>query len=368
MLFVGSTEENPDIEYFSGFRAADPVVLVLRGKQGVLIVPELERGRAQNEAKNVEVATPQTLGLSPKERGSLSAWAEAGLKRLNAQAATVQPKLYVAIADKLRQRGFCLSVAKQPAFAGRAVKSLDEVRKITQAQQAAVIAMRAAMDIISRAEIDSTGTLRIRNKKLTSESIKTHLQKILLDHNCICRDIIVAGGSQSANPHETGSGNLLAGEPIVMDIFPRHLESGYWGDLTRTVVRGRATPFVRKMYQAVKAAHHACLEKLKPGVSGSTVHAAAVKEFAKKGFGPSKDDDGMSGFIHSTGHGVGLEIHELPSLSPSPRAGKLKVGNVVTVEPGLYYPDIGGIRIEDTVLITPDGWRYLVPCEKRFEL
>jgi Xaa-Pro aminopeptidase len=201
---------------------------------------------------------------------------------------------------------------------------------------------------------------------ITAEAVKKLIHGILLDHDCTGKDTIVACGRQAVDPHEQGHGPLRAGKAIVIDIFPQHIRSGYWGDLTRTVVRGAAGHELRGMYSAVRAAQLAALERIKSGVKGSTVHRAAAAELTRRGFRTENLDGQPAGFIHSTGHGVGLAIHEGPSLSAS--GGRLRAGHVVTVEPGLYYPAVGGVRIEDTVEVTRDGWRYLVPCEKRFEI
>jgi Xaa-Pro aminopeptidase len=196
--------------------------------------------------------------------------------------------------------------------------------------------------------------------------VQKTITRVLMDHHCLSRDTIVAGGTQAADPHEKGHGPLRAHEAIVIDIFPKHQDHGYWGDLTRTVVRGRATAGLRRMYHAVRMAQSAALNAVKPGVRCATVHRRAAAELEMRGFKTTTVDGRRVGFIHGTGHGVGLEIHERPSLGLG--KDRLKSGHVITIEPGLYYPEHGGIRIEDTIVVTHKGWRYLVPCERRFEV
>jgi Xaa-Pro aminopeptidase len=226
--------------------------------------------------------------------------------------------------------------------------------------------MRAATALIASADIDEGGYLRVRGRRLTAEDVQRLITVRLVEHHCFVRDVIVAGGTQGADPHERGHGPLRAHEAIVIEIFPQHLGHGYWGDLTRTVLRGEAPVRLRRMYTAVRAAQVAALNRIRAGVSCASVHRAACAEFEKRGLKTEVKDGRATGFIHGTGHGVGLAIHEAPSLGLGP--GRLKAGNVVTVEPGYYDPGLGGIRIEDTVQVTRTGWRYLVPCEKRFEL
>jgi Xaa-Pro aminopeptidase len=379
LLLVGKASDCPDLEYATGFRAVDPVVFVQSGESQYLVVPELEVGRARRESDSsafrehhstvnwrVEVLSPKMLGITEQKRGRLSEWALRLLKRLETVAVNVPPWFPHGVAERLERRGVRVSVSKEDLFPDRGVKTLYEIANITQSQQAAVIAMRTAIALIADSEIDQNDYLRNGSKFVTSEDVRRVIEEVLVEHDCFCGETIVAGGTQSADPHERGSGPLRAHEPIVMDIFPRHLEHGYWGDLTRTVIKGRPSATLRKMYAAVKAAQSAALTCLKPYVRCATVHRRATQEVKRRGFRTGTESGRPFGFIHGTGHGVGLAIHEAPSLGLAD--GRLKAGNVVTVEPGLYYPDVGGIRIEDTVVVTPEGWRYLVPCEKNFEL
>lgn len=366
ILLVGSTNDCPELEYASGFRAADPVIFLQKGRDKFLVVPKLEIGRAARAAWHVRVFTPQQLGIGESKRKHFSEWAARLLRHLNIKTVTVPPFFPYGVAKHLERIGVRITVAKTELFPERAVKSTDELSKIRESQQAAVIAMRTAVEMIASSEIDRKGYLRVKGKLLTSEKVRDTILKVLLKNNTFCRETIVAGGLQAADPHETGKGPLHGHEAIVIDIFPQHLVHGYWGDLTRTVVKGNPPRELKKMYSAVKAAQAVALERIKPRTKCTTVHQSAVEEFKRRGFNTTVVDEKGAGFIHSTGHGVGLAIHEVPSLAAV--KGQLRTGNVVTVEPGLYYPDIGGVRIEDTVVVTSTGWRYLVPCEKKFEI
>lgn len=368
ILIVGSSDTSPDLEYATGFRAVDPVVALCDGRRRALVVPEMELGRARasGAALGVEVFSPSTLKLGPKQKRRLSAWAYALLRRWNVRRVTVPGFFPYGVARILERKGVQLMPATGDLFPGRAIKSAAEVRSITRAQQAAVIAMRAAIDLIARSTIDRHGHLAAGGRRLTSEAVRERILHVLLDHGCTAREVIVAGGRQAADPHCPGTGPLRAHETIVIDIFPQHTESGYWGDLTRTVVKGRATPTQRKMYHAVRLAQQRALQAIRPGISLRKPHRVAVDTFRRLGMETTWDGPQPRGFIHGTGHGVGLAVHEAPSLGAA--AGRLRAGHIVTVEPGWYDGATGGVRIEDTVLVTPHGWRYLVPCEKRFEV
>ena len=187
-----------------------------------------------------------------------------------------------------------------------------------------------------------------------------------MERDCVAQHTIVAPGVQAVDPHNEGSGPLRANEPIVIDVFPQHASSRYFADLTRTVVKGRASDKVRRMFEAVKAGQEIACRMIKDGVDGSTVHKAILESFDTQGFKTGEQDGRMQGFFHGTGHGVGLEIHEPPRISPRPDT--LKAGMVVTVEPGLYYLDAGGMRIEDMVVVTPDGCRILTQAPKVLEV
>jgi Xaa-Pro aminopeptidase len=354
------------MRYASGFRSVDPVVYLESGERRLLAVPGMEVGRAQREAAGAEVYSPEMLGLRGMSRRKLSEWALRLMRKAGVKKVLVSGSLPYGVGRRIEKAGHRVKISPGPLYPERERKRPEEVRCIRQAQEAAVIAMRAATAAIARSQVRNDGTLVLSGKTLTAEGIKRLIAGVLLEHDCIGQDIIVAGGVHAADPHDTGRGPLRAGESIVLDIFPQHQRHGYWGDLTRTVVRGEAPDRLRRMYNAVRAAQQAALSVIRPGVRTARVHRAAVAVFERRGFKTGSDQGRGYGFIHGTGHGVGLAIHEAPSLGTG--EGRLKEGHVVTVEPGLYYPGFGGVRIEDTIVVTRDGWRYLVPCEKRLEL
>lgn len=370
ILLVGTAETCPNLRYVSGFRAVDPVTFLAKDAQHqYLLVPQLEHGRAEKEStskRHVRVLTPDDLSMTKAARKRLNGWVLALLKTTGVKSVTVPASFPLGVARRLERAGVRVAVIKGDLFPERAIKTSAEVRQIRESQQAAVIAMRSAMAMMRSATIEKSGQLRYNGKTLTSEMVKGIIARVLLEHDCIGKDTIVAGGVQAADPHDTGMGPLKAHEAIVIDIFPQHIEHGYWGDITRTFVRGAAPAKLKRMYRAVRAAQAAALNKVKSGVKCVTVHRAAVKEMVARGFRTEVVNGRCVGFIHSTGHGVGLAIHEEPAVGMGET--RLKNGNVITIEPGLYYPDIGGIRVEDTVVVAPGGWRYLVPCEKPLEL
>lgn len=366
-MIVAGSGDAADMQYASGFTPVDPVVFLDAGRAGKhLVVPLLELGRARLEAAKATVWSPVELNIPPEERRSTAAWAVAIAQRARVHAVTVAPAFSLAVARALERAGIRVDIASCGLYPERATKSAREIACITEAQRGAVAAMRAALRAIRTAQVSRAGELVLDGKTLTSERLKALIVRTLLDRQCSAREMIVACGRHAADPHHRGEGPLRAGETIVLDIFPQHHPTGYWGDLTRTVVKGRASPTARRMFRAVRDAQRWARAALRPGVRADRIHSEIQRRFEAAGFKTENRDGVPVGFFHGTGHGIGLEIHEAPSISTV--NVRLRAGNVVTVEPGLYDPAHGGVRIEDTVVITPQGAHVLVPCAYPFEL
>lgn len=345
---TGNAGDAGDVRYLTGFAAPDPF-WAAEGADGRvwLFLGALERGRAA-------AACPQ----AEFPEGDVEAWC----KREGIRRVEVSEACPVGMADRLRAGGVNVKVAKGGGHPERAVKSEKELGWIRRAQRAAVAAVRRASAVLRESEVGTDGVLRWEGKTLTSERLRREMEGVLQARGCASEDgLIVAGGRQAAYPHEEGHGALRAGEAIVLDVFPRHRASGYWGDLTRTLMKGAAkNPRMEAMWRAVAEAQQVAYAMLRPGVTGAEVHKAVEAHFEAVGF-PARWTPGQErGFIHGLGHGVGLDIHEEPRLNR--KGGVLRAGMVVTVEPGLYDPAVGGVRIEDTVVVTEDGCRLFSDC------
>jgi len=231
----------------------------------------------------------------------------------------------------------------------------------------AEIGMAEAIQALRASKPGKDGRLTLRNAPLTSERLRAIIDTAIVQANGNASHTIVAGGNQACDPHETGFGPLRANEPIIIDIFPRSQRTGYFGDITRTVVRGHASEAVRKLYATVQRGQQIAFQKIRAGVATKHVHDSVLTFFTQEGYKTGRHNGRMQGFFHGTGHGLGLEIHEAPRMgSNSP--GELKVGQVVTVEPGLYYPGLGGVRLEDVALVTQKAARNLTRFEKVLEI
>jgi Xaa-Pro aminopeptidase len=242
----------------------------------------------------------------------------------------------------------------------REIKSPGEIEHIRRVQAATELAMDLAISLI-RASVPKDGVLCSGSETLTSEQVRAAMHKLLLDHGCIATDTIVACGEDAALPHFLGSGPLREAEPIVIDVFPQDMMTGYYTDMTRTVSKGRPDQENIEMYQAVKEAQSLGQSLMKPGITGESVHQAVIDFFRERGY-----ESNTRGFVHNLGHGVGLEVHELPVIGPG--GPILRPGQVVTVEPGLYYPGTGGVRLEDTGAIMSDGFQNFTRYPREFVL
>ncbi|MBP5183183.1 MAG: aminopeptidase P family protein, partial [Lentisphaeria bacterium] len=228
--------------------------------------------------------------------------------------------------------------------------------------------MGALREMIREAKIGSSGVLELAGKVLTSEDLRRELEGNFKKMGFTANHTIIACGKDASAPHKTGQGPLRAHETIVADIFPRSDGTGYWGDMTRTFVKGKAPKEVKKAFKAVLGASKAVFKVLRAGATGAGVHAVASEYLKEAGFVTGKDANALPcGFFHGLGHGVGLEIHEGPRLSPlNPK--KLSAGNVVSVEPGLYYADWGGIRLEDLAVVREEGAEDLNGMDMTLEI
>lgn len=368
-LIFADSGRSADLLYASGFHAADPFIYFETPERKGILVSSLEYSRAvEQRKKDVEVLEYSRILSSdtPKsEQDPLLALA----RYLSADSFLVPEDFPLAKARLLEGKNCRIECASSGSFfPERERKSQWEVEKIEESVKAAEEAMQYLRSLLAEAKVNSKGVLELASSPLTSEFLLRELEGNFKKNGYSATHTIVAHGIQCASPHNSGSGPILAGECIVADIFPRSDSTGYWGDMTRTFVKGKAPAIVKKAYKAVKDASNEAFAMLRPGISGALVHNRAQEVMRRAGFETGKDKNGFPcGFIHSLGHGVGLEIHEGPRLSPY-NALPLRPGNVVSVEPGLYYQEWGGIRLEDLALITLDGVRNLNTMEMELEI
>lgn len=361
-LMIGNSVHNQDLYYATRFLAPDQFLYLGAGGEDILMVPEMELGRARKESRIRDIRTTSDYQVIEKlkQYGRDRAQSRVVSELLHDEGITevrVPHNFPVFLADELRGDGFKITPIQSPIRKLRSVKTREEIEWIKKAQSCCEAAMQSAIDLIRRAEV-RRGVLTDpgSDQPLTSEQVRTAIERTLIDCGCESDGAIVAGGKGAADPHNAGRGALKEDESIVIDIFPRLKRERYYADMTRTVARGTPSRALSEMYDAVLDAQTTALGAVRTGASGEEVHDVACGVFEDAGY--------RELFIHSTGHGVGLDVHEAPHIGIGGET--LKAGNVITIEPGLYDPDIGGIRIEDLVVVTKSGCENLTTIGKGF--
>jgi Xaa-Pro aminopeptidase len=348
-VIIGSSE-TADMRYLTRFITTDPVIYIKkRGETGKIIVSQMEYERAARESAVPAITRAESglIRILETEPDRCRAMARMISEYVGGDI-LVPPQFPYALGIAIAEYAI-IKVDAITLGTMRAKKRQDELGYIRRVQQATETAMELAIDLIRNSK-SKKGLLFRGPGPLTSESVQLAIRELLQRKGCFDRDTIVSCGRDSAVPHVRGSGPLRECEPVVIDIFPRDEKTGYYSDMTRTVSKGRPSSDISDMYDAVRDTQDHATASLKPGVTGSTIYQEAVDFFNDRGY-----HTGSEGFVHNLGHGVGLEVHELPILGPG--GGFLVPGNVVTNEPGLYFAKIGGVRIENIGVITRAGFR-----------
>lgn len=352
-LIYASSERCADLLYLTGFQAEDPFFYFKNGDSETMIVSELELGRAKKQRReNVKVVSySQALELFGVSSFSPQNIVSGLANSLKINEWNVNEDFPLGLAENVRKLLPEITFIPLEEFCPeRNVKNAKEIELIRKAEQVAEKALAKGIEMIANATVANDGLLLLNGEPLTSELLHGEVNAELVRNGGFSTSTIIAPGVQAADPHQAGFGPIYANQPIVFDIFPR-TTSGYFGDLSRTVLKGNAPEIVAKAFDAVKDAQRRVIDALKPGMTGIEAHTMAANILESHGFKTDRRAETPYGFFHGLGHGVGLEIHEEPCLNT--RNDKpLAAGNVVTVEPGLYYPEWGGIRIEDIVAIT----------------
>lgn len=371
-LIVSESEHNADMYYATGFLAHDSFIY-LNSKNEKLLVSDMELGRARKESRINDVLPTSKYSIMEKLRkykDADAAYCEMIIEFLGSEKVkriSVPYNFPVQLADCMRKEGFEVIPIKSPFREIREIKNENEIKAIEYAQRAGEKALSEAINAIKNATI-KRGVLWHEDAPMKTEDVRAIIERQLLSYGCEAADIIIACGKGSADPHWKGEGELGADEPIVIDMVPRSKKDRYYSDMTRTVTRGEPEGELKDMYSAVLDSQVAAIKKIKAGVTGSEIHNIVCDVLEERGYETARGKSGefTEGFIHSTGHGVGLDIHEGPNLSENGK--ELKAGAVVTVEPGLYYKKIGGVRLEDVVLVTRSGCKNLTMFEKNLVL
>ena len=367
-LIVAASETDPDMLYATKFWAPDPFIFLQRNGKRTLVLSDLEidRGRKQADADEFIMFSElerQVQGRSKKAPPYEEFLAHFLIKR-GVRFAMVPANFPLGFAEELAANKVRVRATNGLFWPEREAKSNKEVRMMEQALRITEKGLKRAIEVLKASKPGPGKRLRWKGKTLTSEMLRAEIDSAILRAGGVATGTIVAGGDQACDPHERGHGALYADSLIILDVFPRDAKTGYFGDMTRTVLRGRASEAQRKLWQTVKVGQALGLKRIKARVNGLTIHKAIQEFFAERGFPTEVRKGRRVGFFHGTGHGLGLEIHEHPRLQKV----TLKDRQVLTVEPGLYYPGLGGVRLEDVVLVTKMGCKILSRFPKQLEI
>ncbi|HVO92011.1 MAG TPA: Xaa-Pro peptidase family protein [Terriglobales bacterium] len=370
LLLYSASEGDANMLYAVGFFVPDSFIFFQHKKTRYAVLSDLEIDRAKKQA---HVDRVLSLSLYQKRLRKLGKTPVGIIDVLNLifrergiRSLIVPANFSALLTDQLRAKGFSVQIKRDPFFAERELKNSLEVKHIVESLRVASLGFAAGVRVLKRTKTKRDGYLYLNDNRLTSEMLKTAVNTTIMAQGWLPSHTIISSGNQCVDPHHEGSGPIKANSSIIFDIFPRSQHNGYFGDLSRTVVRGRASDKLKVIYATVQAGQKIAYDHIRDGVNGKDVHQKILDMFEARGFRTGRLNGRMQGFFHGTGHGLGLDIHEPPRIAPIDAT--LRTGHVVTVEPGLYYLGVGGVRLEDVVVVTPKGNRNLTDCPQFLEI
>jgi Xaa-Pro aminopeptidase len=367
-LIFASSEESADLLYATKFSVPDPVLFLRQNGKTTVLLSDLEIDRGKKEAKVDEIialsSIERLLGKGRKGKPPIERTISYFLRERRVRKAAVPYNFPVGLADRLAREGVKVVPIAGLFWSEREFKTEEELRLIRRAIRITEVGLARGMEVLQAAEIKSGKRLVWGGAALTSERLRAEIDSAILHAGGTPTNTIVAGGEQACDPHDLGSGPLKADSLIILDVFPKDGRSGYYGDLTRTVVRGKANEAQRALWATVLDAQKFALQNIRAGDAGAALQKEVSEYFKEKGYPAEIRNGRWVGFFHGLGHGIGLEIHEQPRIAKT----NFKTGQVLTVEPGLYFPGVGGVRIEDDGVVTDRGFKVLSKFEKRLEV
>ena len=370
-LIYSASESDANMLWATRFFAPDPFTFIEKRGKRYLVISDLEIDRARSQATVDKVFAYSLFVERLQKNGAAfpttSEVLREAFKDLNIRSAEVPSTFPLGLADQLRKFKIRIQARPDPFWPDRELKTQKEVRYISESLRAAEEGMEAGIDAVRRSEIRKDGYLYLDGTLLTSEILKRIINTTIMAQGYVPSHTIVASGEHCVDPHNQGSGPIRANTSIIMDIFPRSQKTGYFGDITRTVVRGRASERLKHAYRCVEEGQNIGFRRIRNGANAYDIHNEITDYFTREGFPTGPVNGRMQGFFHGTGHGLGLDIHEAPGINKRHKS-TLRTGNVVTVEPGLYYEGMGGVRLEDVVVVTAKGNKNLVQIPKVLEV
>ena len=369
ILLVAASEGDANMLYAVGFFVPDPFIFFQHRDKKFAVLSDLEIDRAKKQAHVHRVLSLSLYQRKLRQLGKPAAMIDVLdliFRERGIRSVMVPANFSALLSDQLRAKGYSVQIKRDPFWAERETKNRIEVAQITESLRIARLGLEAGIRMLKRTRTKRDHYLYLNGTRLTSEMLKTAVNTTIMAQGWLPSHTIISSGNQCVDPHHEGSGPIKANTSIIFDIFPRSQHNGYFGDLSRTVVRGRASDKLKEIYATVQAGQQIGYRQIRDGVNGKEVHQNILALFEARGFHTGRINGRMQGFFHGTGHGLGLDIHEPPRIAPVD--AMLRTGHVVTVEPGLYYLGIGGVRLEDVVVVTAKGNRNLTDCPQFLEI
>ncbi len=369
LLLAGDTERSAALRHEIPVAIGDPLLFADVDGRRYVLTTRLESARVQSELPDAKVLDYFDLGYKELVESGLTMH-EAGreieiraVREIGINEAIVPGDFPLALGDRLREEGVALTVDETAVALRRRSKSPVEIEGIRIAQRAAEAGMAAASELIARAQPGAKGRLEVDGTSLLAEDVRFVLRQASAAHGAPCPPDVIVASVWQGNGHEPGSGPLPAGLPILIDLWPRHEETGCWADMARTFVAGEPVSehaeLLAEQNRLVREALDQAKAAVRPGITGRELFDATCDLFESAGYATQRTTDGEeNGFQHSLGHGVGLEVHEAPGLGLSGR-DPLVPGDVIAIEPGLWDERAGGVCFEDLVLVTETGGEVL---------
>ena len=369
-VIIDSPQKNSSLLYASGFYCIDPFIFIHTDKKRIAWLPSTEFEKAKKYSKLTEIYNfnDEFKKLDEKHKINfrksflvLNWLLKNGINKIHV------PENFPSIElEYFKKNEIIVIIEKEPFYEQRVIKSNDEINYIRENTKKNEEIMNEVKNILEKSTITNNNRLKYDGIILTSEFLQNFILKSFIDKNMTADNVIVACGDQGCYPHEYGTGDLFANTSIIVDIFPRNRSNLYYTDMTRTFCKGKASDDLKLLYNTVLEAQKIGLENIKSNIEGTKIHQLIQSFFEKKGFKTGIINNVLQGFFHGTGHGIGLDCHELPYISQN--GSILKNNSVVSVEPGLYYLGKGAVRIEDLVVVNKDGIDNLVNFEKKLEI
>jgi Xaa-Pro aminopeptidase len=371
ILMVGNSEDDANLLYAVGMLIPETFIYLRLDGRPSVVLDDLMIKQAREQLTHCQIFSLNSFIRLLQQKGirksSPARIIHFLLHKRRIKKILVPGNFPLQLAQELRRLKIKVKAEKNPFFPGRSIKSADEIKKISAALVMAEVGLAEGLQALKLARAAKGGSLQYHNVPLTVEKLRSIVDVAILQSGGRSHRTQVACGVQSADPQATGHGVLRANQPIIVDIFPRSNKTGYYGNITRTVVKGRASDAVRKMYTTVARAQNLACAKIRDSVVGHEVHQWVHHYFENEGYKTCRHNGLPQGFVSSTGHGLGLEAVEDPHLALHSE-DVLQAGQIVTVEPGLFYQNIGGVRLADVVLVTHRAPRNLTAFEKILEI